>query len=500
VLTRLKVSGFKNLVDTEVCFGPFTCIAGPNSVGKSNLFDAIRFLNFLASDTLSNAARSIRSEEGSSGDIRRLFHRAGSKYDEKMAFEAEMIVPDEGTDDLGQRAEAAITFLRYKLEIGYQADDSLLSLGSLQLLTEELDHINLGEAHGLLGFPHNAKNWRREVVKGKRTTPFISTRGEPGSRVIKLSQDGDKGRPRSFSAEKLPRTVLSTVNATESPTALLARREMQSWRLLQLEPKALREPDNFTTPPGLGPDGSHLPATLFYLGQAEEKAENRDEKDHLPIYDGVSSRLTELTDDVHTVQVGRDKQRELLTLLVTERDGAIYPARSLSDGTLRFLALAVMGAEPATSGVICIEEPENGIHPGRIPALLRLLRDIACDPESPVGPVNGLRQVIVNTHSPAVLSQVADDDLLVAEPREILADDGRFKSVHFRWLTDTWRSIAEPAIPALDRGKLPACLNPILPGDQSSEYPVRTGRSKRHQAADHSDTQDTPLFSGNNEP
>jgi predicted ATPase len=499
VLTRLRVSGFKNLVDTEIRFGPFTCIAGPNAVGKSNLFDAIRFLCFLANDTLLNAARSIRSEEGNSGDVRGLFHRAGSKYHEKMALEAEMIIPGEGIDDMSQRAEAAITFLRYKLEIGYQADDSLLSLGSLQLLTEELDHINLGDAHSLLSFPHSAKNWRREVVKGKRTTPFISTRGEPGSRVIKLSQDGDKGRPRSFSAEKLPRTVLSTVNATESPTALLARREMQSWRLLQLEPKALREPDSFTTPPGLGPDGSHLPATLFYLAEVKGKAENRDEKERLPMYDTVSSRLAELTHNVHTVQVGRDKQRELLTLLVTEQDGTVYPARSLSDGTLRFLALAVMGATPATSGVICIEEPENGMHPERIPALLGLLRDIACDPESPVGPNNGLRQVIVNTHSPAVLSQIGDDDLLVAAPSEVLADGVRFKTVHFRWLPDTWRSIAEPAIPTVDRGKLLAYLNPILRGDRVGEGLVRVERIKRHTTADHDDAQGVLLFSGDGE-
>lgn len=42
MLTRLEVDGFKNLVGVEVDFGPLTCIAGPNSVGKSNLFDASR--------------------------------------------------------------------------------------------------------------------------------------------------------------------------------------------------------------------------------------------------------------------------------------------------------------------------------------------------------------------------------------------------------------------------------------------------------------------------
>jgi AAA15 family ATPase/GTPase len=41
MLTRLRVNGFKNLVDVDVRFGTFTCIAGPNGVGKSNLLNAI---------------------------------------------------------------------------------------------------------------------------------------------------------------------------------------------------------------------------------------------------------------------------------------------------------------------------------------------------------------------------------------------------------------------------------------------------------------------------
>ena len=47
MLTRLEVNGFKNLVDFSVDFGPFTCITGPGGVGKSNLFDVIRFLSLL---------------------------------------------------------------------------------------------------------------------------------------------------------------------------------------------------------------------------------------------------------------------------------------------------------------------------------------------------------------------------------------------------------------------------------------------------------------------
>lgn len=37
MLTRLKISGFKNLVDVDVRFGPFTCVAGANGVLKISL-------------------------------------------------------------------------------------------------------------------------------------------------------------------------------------------------------------------------------------------------------------------------------------------------------------------------------------------------------------------------------------------------------------------------------------------------------------------------------
>src|SRR5512137_2623971 len=98
MLTRLKITGFKNLVDVDVRFGPFTCIAGANGAGKSNLFDAIIFLSALADKPLIDAAKSVRDEEGRASDIRSLFHRVEDGYAREMTFEAEMIVPEKGMD------------------------------------------------------------------------------------------------------------------------------------------------------------------------------------------------------------------------------------------------------------------------------------------------------------------------------------------------------------------------------------------------------------------
>ncbi|HEX5761225.1 MAG TPA: AAA family ATPase [Thermoanaerobaculia bacterium] len=451
MLTRLKVYGFKNLVDVDVRFGPFTCIAGPNGVGKSNLFDAIHFLSLLAERTLLDAALEVRGAR--TAGVRSLFHRSGPQFAEEMSFEVEMIVPRMGRDDLGQEATATSTFLRYALTLGYRRDAASGSLGGLEVLREQLQHIPKGEAHLHLLFTHKVRGWRDSAIHSRRWTPFyISTIDEGNARVVKVHQDGGGGLPRSYAAATLPRTALSGANAAETPTALLARREMQSWRILQLEPSALRRPDPFTAPSVMGADGSHLATTLYRLAHSAEAED---------VYAEVANRLSELYEDVRRVSVERDERRELLTVQVETRDGTTFPSPSLSDGSLRFLALAVLEADPEARWVVCLEEPENGVHPERLPAILHLLQDIATDPSLPVDEDNPLRQVLVNTHSPAVVQLVPDDSLLVAKASEVVGRQVPPSiGASFRPLPGTWRDGTEGAPLAISLGDLLAYLNP----------------------------------------
>lgn len=477
MIIRLKVNGFKNLVDVDVRFGPFTCIAGVNGAGKSNLFDAIRFLSALASKPLVEAALSIRAEGGRASDLRSLFHRVGNHYAERMSFDVEMIVPAKAVDDLGQTGEASITILRYSLELGYRKESqNRSSVGTLEILREALVHIKKGEAAKHLLFPHSRKKWRDMVITGARRSPyFISTEGQGEARVIKLHQDRNKGRPLARAAAILPRTVLSVANAAESPTVLCARREMQSWRILQLEPSALRKPDEINASPHLALNGAHLAANLYHLAQAQVVKTNDEEPRIDPdfIFSKVANRLSTLIGDIRGVWVDRDDKREILTLQVTGKDGTHHPARALSDGTLRFLALSVLELDVTSQGVICLEEPENGIHPERIPAMLRLLRDIAADPAEPVDESNPLRQVIVNTHSPAVVSEVPDASLLVAESMEDIWDGRRFKKVTFSCLSGTWRTKAPEKPSLVSKGKLLAYLNPASPSESQKNRRTR---------------------------
>lgn len=429
MLTRLEVDGFKNLFDVAVEFGPYTCIAGPNAVGKSNLFDVIEFLSLIADHPFMAAAQKIRSAGDRGGDPRTLFLVDGEDTPPRMTLAAEMIVPKVVHDDFGEEAEATSTFLRYELILEYVPRTSAPGhLGGIRLVREELNYITQSKASSRLRWPMHAGQFRQTVVKNERKgTGYIST-GPEGT--FQVHQDGgSRGQPRRSAAA--PRTVLSTINTTSDPTALAARREMQQWRKLSLEPSAMRAPDAVTDPSTIGADGSHLAAALFRMAGQGQNAD---------VYAAVASTASALV-DVREINVDFDSTRDLLTLQARVGDAALLPARALSEGTLRFVALSVIEADESFGGVICMEEPENGIHPAKIEAMVDLLHDLAVDPHEKPGPDNPLRQVITNTHSPRFVIFQDENDLLLAVPRTIRMNDQVRETVAFLPLWDTWRHV-----------------------------------------------------------
>jgi predicted ATPase len=472
MLTRLRIKGFKNLSDVEVNFGPFTCIAGANAVGKSNLFDAIRFLSLLADMKLDEAARSIRAEDGRNGDVRSLFTNNGYEVAQEMEFDLDMIVPREAVDELGQAGEASITCLNYKLRIGYRdSSDDRRQLGELELLFEELNYITHNEARKRLRF-HPAKAWLDSVITGRKTSKLISTLPEDGKTFVVLHQDGTsrtgfnkRGPGYKRVARQLPRTVLSAGDA-DSPTVLCARVELRSWELLQLEPSAMRESDSINQSTGVDASGAHMAATLYELGRTPVFPGKP--ADPEAAYQRVSNRLSELLGDVRGVGVDVDEKRELLSLYLMDRMGVRTQARSLSDGTLSFIALVIKQMESRGNRLLCMEEPENGIHPRRIPAILDLLQDIAVDVSFEVDDANPLRQVIVNTHSPSVVQQVPEDSILFAETAPSWTQGSKtFERLVFRVLPATWRSANNEEAIVVKKASLLAYLR--VPSRQSHD-------------------------------
>jgi predicted ATPase len=89
-------------------------------------------------------------------------------------------------------------------------------------------------------------------------------------------------------------------------------------------------------------------------------------------------------------------------------DHAISAGR-LSDGTLRYLWLLAILLDPISSGIICIEEPELGLHPDILPTVAELLL-LASE----------RAQIIVTTHSDHLVSAFSKqpDAVLICDQTE----------------------------------------------------------------------------------
>lgn len=432
MLTRLRVKGFKNLRDVDIRFGHFTCIAGANGVGKSNLFDAIMLLADLASMPIMKAFSKARGTNGRAADFSSLFFRELGTDDTAMEFVAEMLVPRNVMDDFGREVRPTATLVEYTLVLRLNGGSENGAAGdSVQIVKEELRAKSSSAAESFLEFSGGselARNRKLVFGPGTRTTPFIQTVISTGEPVIKLfgekGLDGSKnrgGRALEVRAAKSPQTVLSGIHLISHPTALAARREMQSWRVLQLEPSALRSPDQYSDESRITATGEHLPNTLFRLGNFGE----------------IANRLSDLIPGIRSLNIVQDETRQQRVLSVVMNDLRSYSAGSLSDGTLRFLALAVLSNDPDSTGLICMEEPENGIHPLKIPEMLGLVRELS-DVDLSADELSertGLRQVIVNTHSPLIVAELPDDELLMAETIRFK----RASFVNFKPLAHTWR-------------------------------------------------------------
>ncbi|MFO7567041.1 MAG: AAA family ATPase [Enhygromyxa sp.] len=407
MLTRIEVDGFKNLLGFSAEFGPFTCIAGPNAVGKSNLFDAIEFLSLLAEYPLDEAAEKVRETAGLMESSKRLFWTNGEARASEIAIAAEMIVPHAVLDKLNRAAFPQDVYLRYEINLRY--DDGL------RLLRERLI-APAGTLAQHLRFPHPpgfAELYDR--------VPSVVS--QPG--IIFDTESGTlPGASRSqFRPAETRHTVLSQYATADYPTLLAANSELASWRKLSLDPAALRKPDKIGAHQNISSRGEHLPAQIRRLWDSRRVAERvaYDEEEASAM---LAARIGQLA-GFQKIWIHEDPDTGLMTVRAKLRNGEEMSARDLSDGTLRFLALAALELSPQ-SRVYCIEEPEASLHPSRFEELFSLLKHLATNPfdvtfteelEDPEEEAPPLRQVIVNTHSSELVREVyrrSPEDLLMA--------------------------------------------------------------------------------------
>ena len=182
-------------------------------------------------------------------------------------------------------------------------------------------------------------------------------------------------------------TVIDSGEPSSPLAEFVAASELPSWVALNLAPSAMRGRALLSDRRPLQSNGSNLAAVL---GRASEKAAAW----QILLADAVAL-LPELRD----IRVNRD--RDYWELELQSRGSGWMSAHTASDGTLRVLAILAAAHDPDHPSVLIVDEVENGLHPSRLAELMRRLRRITQDSLADDGPV---RQMILTTHSPVVLS------------------------------------------------------------------------------------------------
>src|SRR6185437_2232736 len=120
-------------------------------------------------------------------------------------------------------------------------------------------------------------------------------------------------------------------------------------------------------------------------------------------YQTIHDGLLELLPDVASILVMQHGQGENELALSFKGHKGIIGARDLSDGTLHTLGLLAILNGPTAPDLLCIEEPETGLHPRRLRWLFDQMLGVAY-------PSDGQRrtQVLLTTHAPDLVNLFGD--------------------------------------------------------------------------------------------
>lgn len=429
MITRIEIDGFKSFVGFSINVSPFLAVLGANAAGKSNFFDAVQFLRHVTEGGLATAVREAR------GDLEDLFRRRGDgTHVDRMEFAVEVLLDPTVRDQWGTEVKVSQSRIRYELHIVRREDAD----GNERLFVDHESAVPLRRGARDLAAQWGASRAfiDNHIPDGRRSSPFLETVVDDGSRrIFKQHKDGAQGRPRPADAAET--TVLANSSTGDFRHLYALRQEVASWRFLQLEPHALREPSERYGEDRLEPDGGNLARVLHRIQQ--ETATTVRPGGSLA---DISAGLAALVPGVRRVRVEENSQTRRWEIQLDAEGEGSFRADVASDGTLRMLGLLAALYDPRYRGLICFEEPENGVHPLRLRMLIAYLRNLVTDPTREDGVPGPLSQVIVNSHSPVVLAAMTSAPAVYVDMQTLIetspATGQRVKSriSRFRRITD----------------------------------------------------------------
>ena len=349
MLKKLTVRKFRSLADVTVELPQLAVLFGANAAGKSNLIAAIQTLSWIGNaHTLADAFSPLR------GYPLELFHSGTGGWpalfeDEAASFSLEADVATHGGSRYRYRVEPEMDF----------------TSGALRVKDEHLT----------------------QLTRTGRTSDNAEAAIERHRTGFRVRRDGKPGDPRREPLG-LNHAILSdrSLAGDGYPWLEEVRNALLNWRTYHLEPRtAMRMLQSPTDVFDIGLRGEFISSFLYKLQARSPKH-----------FDAVGRALRAIVPGIDELRVRLNEQHLTLDLWIQQGE-ATYPARVMSNGTLRVIALCSIVVNPWGGSLVALEEPENGVHPQRLELIARLLASLAFDQG---------RQVIVTTHSPLLCSAI----------------------------------------------------------------------------------------------
>jgi predicted ATPase len=346
MITRIVIENFKSLRKVDLSLGRMNLFIGANASGKSNFLEALRVLEGIGrgctiNETLNGKPRGAANEvwEGIRGGSTHACF-AGSDNTDEVAIEVH------GRWD----SILARTFPKWEYRIVFSPE------GRGKVRDERINTMELVYKHG--DFPES----------------FYS---DPSRPVLGMDKEANRQRLGELSDVDISYWLVNLAG------------ELNEAQRVDLRPEVLRGYSQEQLAGRMGDQGENFAAVINMMVCHDEKAK-----------DAYLTWLRQLRpDEIENVGTLYGALGEPMFML--QENGQDFPAPVLSDGTLRFAAIAAAFFQDIMPGIMTIEEIENGIHASRVQLLLELMRSQA---------ENHRTQVVATTHSATVLDWLQEED------------------------------------------------------------------------------------------
>lgn len=317
----VAVSGYRSLRAIRFPVGGLSVFIGANGVGKTNLYRALECLQSAAAGTL---IRDLAAEGGM-----------------------------DSVSWAGERKRHESAHIRWSVELADSASG---------LAYDYAVEVGFKPLKGAAGFPlePDLKTERLRLISGRRPATMLDRDGPGG-----FLRDAE-GRKRSLGCDLLPsETVLGTLqDAGAYPELHQVRSALAAWRFHHDfrtdAASALRRPCLAVTAPTLSSDGSDLAAVFATLAHIR----------------GDTADLAAAVDDAFPgarLDLPLPGREARFGMVFPDYPKRVFEAAELSDGTLRFLALAGALFAYRLPPFVALNEPETSLHPDLLAPLARMI-------------------------------------------------------------------------------------------------------------------------------